>query len=680
MQSISLARFMQNEPHSELETCLVCALSVTTAVQTMHQQYTVHGSLNPTTICFSPQGNIQPLTPKQNQRQQLLYMAPEQTGRLNHPFDQRTDLYALGLIFYELFTAQHPFPLSDPIQLIHAHLAMSPPPPRQIRPDLPAPVADILLKLLAKEPEERYQSAAGLAADLSHCLAAWQTRRQIAPFPLAASDMSARLLLPTKRYGHTAVWAQLRTAVLDSPTPQMLCLWGEAGLGKSRLLSDLHTAVSQTDTTWLMHQAQPADTTSPYTAVTALLQAFVRQLLTRDPAQIAYWQTRLTHTLIGNSTQLLRHIPELNLLLDLSPDQHIETSDPQLLLRMACQNMLALLAETEPRLVLVVDDAHYADRASRELLQNVVGQRRGSVVLLLAAQPVPNWLDAHPAMQQISLSPLTLSETTAFVADALHITAVEATPLAELLQRKTNGNPLFLRELMHALHDDHGLLTFEPAARRWQWDLAQIEAAPLADNVVALVQKRLELLPTAVQQTLKVAALLGNWFELDLLTQACQQTWGETAQAVWQARTLGLLQPHGSTAVEPFAAAQRCPRQRLQTNDHRLLGLARFERGAATTRADATATDRATVSVCPRAGAPSGHAAFAHQRHGRARVANWLAAVARHVARPTRSQLVCVGAPSRPARSPATHEPDRTHGRGRSSCPSRPSRARFGGL
>lgn len=566
----TLAHLLPHLREAPTAVSLPLALHLAQAIQNYHQQYPLHGDLHPHDIHIQRQPNPTSDPPQFTLRppdptaqidiiSQLPYLAPEQTGLLNRPLDQRTDLYTLGLLLYQLFTGQHPFPLDAPLSLMHAQLATPPLPPHQLRPTLPLPLSALVLKLLAKEPAERYQTASGVVADLAHCWAEWQNEENIAPFALAQNDISARLLLPSQRYGQEGVSAELQE-VMGREGGQLVCLWGEAGLGKSTLLAALPTLVQEREQErlWLMHQLPHTAVNNPYTAVTALLQSFVRHLLTRPPAEIAHWQTQLTSVLIGNLAQLQQHIPELSQLLALPAEQHIEATDPQLLLRMACRNMLTLLAKQAEPVGLILDDAHHADHASLQLLADLLPAPNSSLLILLAARPtdsLADWLankqrEIPTAVVELTLTPFSLTHSTQFVADTLSTTPPSVAPLALRLHQKTNGNPFFLRQLLQSLADLR-LLFFDPQTRRWQWDLAQIETAPLADNVITLVQSRLELLPPEMQEMLKVAALLGQRFELDLLTQACAQSWGTTAQRVWQARTVGLLQPLPPTAVSP---------------------------------------------------------------------------------------------------------------------------------
>lgn len=555
-----LAHDDSKAPVFEIETFLAIAVLCATAVQEFHQQQMVHGAMNPAAILLSAYPTETPpsirahiqdpdQTPKSGRNKELAYLAPEQTGRMNQPVDHRADLYALGGIFYQLITRQLPFVVSNQLQLVHAHIATKPVPPVRIHPHLPLPLSDIILKLLSKDPRDRYQSANGLLADLQQCLTAWQTSAQIEPFPLGQHDISERLLLPEKGYGRQQELERLVNA-LDAANQgysQLLLLSGHSGVGKSTLVGELLEPIIIRGGLLLAHTAETGQQNIPYTTVSGILRDFVYQLLVREPAEIVEWRERLVVALAGYTTRLIQQIPDLGLLLESTPNVHAETNNPQLLLNLALQNFLKIITEVGQPLLIIIDDAHKADTDSLQLLHNLAINSQSHVLVIWVYrdnETIPSYLQNVIAIlstqYQLQLPPLDLAATSCFLAETLHATTEQVHELAQLLHTKTGGNPFFLRQLIRLLHEQ-ALIYFDHQRHVWCWHLAQILAMPIADNVVTLLQDRLQLLPEQVQKLLKVAAFMGNRFQMEQLAVILQQTPDATSQAIQSILGLGAL-------------------------------------------------------------------------------------------------------------------------------------------
>lgn len=545
---------------------LALAIQLAAAAHAIHQQRGIHGAINPATILIEPPpaGAVGPprarllapdLAAKAGPREpgaRMAYISPEQTGRLGWGVDHRTDFYSLGLVFYRILTGQLPFAATDLPALVHAHIAAIPTPPAHMRPDLPPPLSDIVVKLLAKDPRDRYQSAGGLAGDLEICLARWQVTGRIDPFPLGQTDISDRLLLPQRLYGRARDVERLLHAfdLACGGSAQLLLLSGASGIGKTSLVGALAGPAMARGATVIASRAEEGHgQRGPYGAVISALEDFVHQVLARDAGQLSPWRSRLGLALAGTTAPLIQRIPDLAQIIDAPPDAAAEASDPKALLALALQRFVRAIAEPGHPLVIFLDDAHWADAESWQLLQHAADDRERCLLVLcayrddaIADDRLRDLLASVPGDQRLALAPLGLADTGHFLADALHTAPEQVRELAALMHAKTHGNAFFLRELLRSLYD-RGLVAFDAARRAWQWDLAQIRATPSTDNVVEFVRGRLQQLPVQAQQTLNIAAMMGGRFTIGQLAAASQQTPEATAHAVQLALELDVVAP-----------------------------------------------------------------------------------------------------------------------------------------
>jgi PAS domain S-box-containing protein len=566
--------------YNNIDTFLVLAIHLATALQEIHQQQISHGAINPATILLEteptetiPYIRVHILesgaAAERGLDTQLPYLAPEQTGRMNRSIDHRTDLYALGVIYYQMLTGRLPFVAQDPLSLVHAHIATKPTPPVQLYLHLPSPLSEMVLKLLAKDPQDRYQSAQSLLADLQKCQAAWQTSGQVEPFPLGQTDISERLLLPEKPMGRRHELDQLVDALADvhQGNTRFFLLTGDSGIGKTALVGELLPSVIARGGVMLTHRADSQEQNIPFAAAIGLLQDFVQQLLAGEPLQVAQWRERLAAALVGHTTQLIRYIPELGLLLGAPSDSHAETSDPTLLLNLALQNFLTAITGGVRPLLLFVDDAQRADTDSLRLLQHLSNNRLPVMVIWacrhdeLMSDYLQTTIATVPGTDQLHLTPLDFAATSHFLAETLHTTVEQVHDLAYLIHTKTGGNPFFLRQLVYSLHEQ-ALIFFDFQERVWRWHLAQIQATPIADNVVDVVQDRLNSLPESTQKLLKVAAYMGGRFEPERLATVLQETSVAIEHYLRHALNLGIIMPLFSSfqvnpPTEPRAEAMQ---------------------------------------------------------------------------------------------------------------------------
>ena len=469
----------------------------------------------------------QPLARPEDVAGTLAYMAPEQTGRMNRSIDVRSDLYALGVTFYQMLTGELPFTATDPMELFHCHLARQATPPAERLPGLPAALSAIVMKLLAKAAEERYQSAAGLEADLRHCLLQWQAQERIDAFALGAHDASAQLLIPEKLYGRDTQTATLMGAferVATGGAPELVLVSGYAGIGKSSLVGELHKVLVPRRALFATGKFDQYQRDIPYATLTQAFRALVQQLLGQSEAQVAQWREQLQAALGVNGQLVVRLLPELELLIGPQPPvQELPQQDAHHRFQTVVLRFLSVFAQPHHPLVLFLDDLQWLDTATLELLEQLVTQPQLRYLLLIGAYRDNEVDELHPLMRtleamrrarqvprhDIVLAPLALDDVAQLLADTLHSARRPVQPLAALVHAKTDGNPFFTIQFIAALADE-GLLAFDQEGARWRWDIARIQAKGYTDNVVDLMLGKLHRLAGATQAMLTLLACLGS--------------------------------------------------------------------------------------------------------------------------------------------------------------------------
>jgi PAS domain S-box-containing protein len=456
----------------------------------------------------------------------LPYMAPEQTGRMNRSVDSRSDLYSLGVTFYQMLTGALPFAASDPIEWVHCHVARSPLPPHQRVENVPSPVSAIVMKLLAKVPEERYQTASGLESDLHRCRVEWDAHGQITEFALGQNDVPDRLLIPEKIYGREREVQVLLDAfgrVLSEGRPELVLVSGYSGIGKTAVVNEVHKSLFPSRGLFASGKFDQHKRDIPYAALAQAFRGLTRVLLGKSEEELSRWRTTLQRAVDSEGQLIVGLVPELKTIIgEQSPVPQLSQQEATRRFHLVIGRFIAVFAKPEHPLVLFLDDLQWLDSPTLDVLEYLLTQAGISHLLLIGAyrsnevdpdHPLCHKLtamrDAGASLENIALAPLTGEDLKQLTADALRCEKSQVPALAELVHEKTAGNPFFAIQFLYALFDED-LLTFNRLEARWSWDLDRIQAKGYTDNVVDLMVRLLTRLDPETQDALKHLACLGN--------------------------------------------------------------------------------------------------------------------------------------------------------------------------
>jgi len=460
----------------------------------------------------------------------LAYLSPEQTGRINRPVDYRSDLYSLGITFYEMLTGRVPFLSTDPMEVIHFHIARSPTPPERVNPQIPTILSRIVLKMTAKIPEERYQNAFGLKADLERCRDDWQRNRTMVPFELGQKDQSLRFSLPLEIFGRERETAFLVQAFERAARGgvEVLFLSGEGGIGKSALVGEIQRPVIEKKGYFIAGKCDPLGKGVPYSGIIQALSDWLHQVAGESEERIKAWREKLLWAVEGNGRILLDLIPEMEWLI--GPQGEVPVLGPEEArnrFHRVFRNLFQVLAQGEHPLVLFLDDLHWLDTSSLELLKVLLDDpelryllfvgtyREGEETYLQLLKPFLESLkQKRVPLSLITLGPLDEDAITHLLASTLRRPPADLLPLTKIIRTKTQGNPFFLREFLKTLYGE-GHIFFDPL-KGWTFDPEKIQNVTMTDNVVQFMVRRLQDLPPEAEELLRIGACLGTDFPFSL--------------------------------------------------------------------------------------------------------------------------------------------------------------------
>jgi PAS domain S-box-containing protein len=487
----------------------------------------------------------------------LAYMPPEQTGRVNRSIDARSDLYALGVTLYQMATGALPFAVVDPLELVHCHIARQAMPPFERNPAVPAAISAIIMKLLAKAPEDRYQSGAGLEADLRRFLATHQSGVNVEPFTLGAHDIPDVLRIPEKLYGREQSIQELMAAFERTATgagSELVLISGYSGIGKSAVVRELQKALSSTKAFFAAGKCDQLKRDVPYAALAQALQTLAQSILRTTETDLARWRDAIKRAVEPNGQLVASLVPDFELIIGKQPQvPDLPPQDSRNRFHMVFRSFLQVFATPAQPLVLFLDDLQWSDSATLALVEELVGEREMHQLLLIGAYRDNETGPSHPLVltldalrragkrvTEINLAPLQLGDLCRLVASALHSDEHTVGPLARLVAERTGGNPFFAIQFLTELSVE-SLLAFDPAIPAWTWDLARIADKSYTDNIVQLMVGKLKRLPPAVQQCLTDLACLGHAADLATLATLRERSTEEIHGTFQDAVNAGLI-------------------------------------------------------------------------------------------------------------------------------------------
>ncbi|MBF2067669.1 MAG: AAA family ATPase [Calothrix sp. C42_A2020_038] len=562
------------------------AIQLTEILDVLIRARVIHKDIKPANILIHPESqqvklidfSIASLLPKETQEIQnpnllegtLAYLAPEQTGRMNRGIDYRSDFYSLGVTFYELLTGQLPFQVDDPLELVHCHIAKYPTSVHSLNPKISPVLSRIIEKLMAKNAEDRYQSALGLKYDLERCWQQLQNKGQIQEFVIAQQDITDRFVISEKLYGREeevkillnaferVAGNSLETDTLRRPAAELMLVAGFSGIGKTAVVSEVHKPIVRQRGYFIKGKFDQYQRNIPLSAFVQAFRDLMGQLLSETDIKLQQWKTRILDTLGENAQVIIEVIPELEQIIGKQPAvTEISGSAAQNRFSLLFQKFIKLFATIDHPLVIFIDDLQWADTASLKLMQLLLSEAEIEYLLLIGAYRDNEVWTAHPLMltldelqkhnaivNTINLTPLKEIHINQLIADTLSCSAEIALPLTQLVYQKTKGNPFFSNQLLKALYDDK-LITFNYQKDIWGWqcDITKVKAKILTDDVVEFMALQLQKLPQTTQNVLKLAACIGNQFDLKTLAIVCEQSEIETAAYLWKALQEGLILP-----------------------------------------------------------------------------------------------------------------------------------------
>lgn len=573
----ALSKLMLDHAFS-VDDFLALAIKISRALLAIHSACIIHKDINPSNIVFNAdsgqlklidfgisselsheaanQGSLKTMEGT------LAYASPEQTGRMNRNLDYRTDFYSLGVTLYEIICQRLPFIATDVLELVHSHIAKNPIPPCRVRPEIPQPLSEIIMKLLRKNADERYQSASGLLHDLEECSRQWNAYGLINPLPLARHDLADRLNVGQKLYGREAEIASLLAAYgrVAKGEKEVFLISGAAGLGKTSLVKEASKNLLFSGACFVSGKFDQLNDGVPYKALIDAFQEAIKQILCEDEQKLLAWKELLQRALGPNGALLLAVIPELEQIVGAQPAApDLPPLEAENRFRLAFQNFIGAFCRPQQPLVIFLDDLQWSCRASYDLLRHIMTDPSLKHLLLVSAFRDADVDAIHPltacleywrkegvAVSHITLEILRVDHISHLLADSLAVGQEEVAPLAELLCQKTGGNPFFIGMFLHSLYRDK-LLWIDKAEGRWQWDLHKICALSITENVIALLSDKICRLAPETQQALRLAATLGSRFDLHLLSMLLEKTLSDTVFCLQEAIDEGLIVPFGDT-------------------------------------------------------------------------------------------------------------------------------------
>ncbi|MBE9205250.1 AAA family ATPase [Nostoc sp. LEGE 06077] len=560
------------ESLQSLQEFLEIAIALCNVLEILYRDRIIHKDIKPSNILINPATkqiklidfSIASLLPRETQalvnpqvlEGTLAYISPEQTGRMNRGIDYRTDFYSLGVTFYELLTGGLPFPANDPMEVVHSHIAKLPEKLSSRKTKIPQVLCDIVMKLMAKNAEDRYQSALGLKFDLETCWDQLRETGNINSFAIAQRDVCDRFIIPDKLYGREAEVEKLLQAFerVSLGATEMMLVAGFSGIGKTAVVNEVHKPIVKQHGYFIKGKFDQFNRNIPFSAFVQAFRDLIGQLFTESDTQIQQWKSQILDA-VGDSGQVIIDvIPELERIIGEQPAvPELSGTAAENRFYLTFQKFTQVFTSKSHPLVVFLDDLQWADSASLKLMQLLMADT--AHLLLIGAYRDHEVTPIHPLMltlgeiaktpakiNHIHLAPLSQGQVNLLVAETLKCPENLAWNLSQLVSQKTQGNPFFATQFLKVLHQDK-LIQFNFDLGCWECDITQIIQQAVTDDVVNFMAFQLQRLPLATQNVLQLAAYIGNQFDLATLATVAETSEIETAADLWKALQEGLILP-----------------------------------------------------------------------------------------------------------------------------------------
>lgn len=490
----------------------------------------------------------------------LSYMSPEQTGRMNRSVDYRTDMYSLGVTFYEMLTGEVPFKSKDPMELIHSHIARQPAAPAALDSSIPPVLSTIILKLLSKNPEERYQNCLGLAADINECLNRLTQNGIIEEFTVATKDVSIRFNIPQSIVGREKEINALMESFdrVINGANEMILVQGQPGIGKSAVINEIQKPIVAKNGYFIFGKYDQFRKDVPYSAIIQSFQGLMRQIISESEERIQTWKGKILSVLGPNGKVIIDIIPELELIIGRQPE--VSSLGPEASLNrfmLVFKNFVNVFTADGHPLAIFLDDLQWADLASLKLLENIITDNEIKYLFLVGAYRDNELTPVHPLAQalevirkkggnlsSLTVGPLDIADINLIVMNVLLCKAEKSIPLAELINKKTGGNPFFVIQFLKNLYDNR-IIELDPQSG-WNWDMKRIKNMQVTDNVVDFLSKKITDLPEKTQHILQICACIGNRFDLETLSVVSGKSIDDTLADITSTVQEDMVSLHGN--------------------------------------------------------------------------------------------------------------------------------------
>ncbi|MEN8244781.1 MAG: serine/threonine-protein kinase PknK, partial [Thermodesulfobacteriota bacterium] len=562
----------------EVVEALQIALSLIKTIGALHQHNIIHKDIQPENIFVDKDYqstwvvdfSVASFLPKEvpNIRHvgaiegNLAYISPEQTGRMNRPVDYRTDFYSLGMTMYEMLTGSVPFNVEDPLQMVHSHLAKQPLPPHQIDSKVPNVVSEIVLKLLSKNAEERYQSTVGIRLDLEICIRQLIDTGFVERFTIGENDRAEKFQISQKLYGReTELEILLRCfSGASQGAFEFLTISGYSGIGKTSLVRELYKPVTRERGYFITGKFDKFHKNTPYSALVSAFEELIGQILTESDHRLEQWRERVREALGTNSQVITEVIPHVEKLIGPQPTaKPLGGEETQRRFNRNFLNFLGAFCSPDHPLVIFLDDLQWIDPATLELIDLMLRSEELHHLLLIGAYRDNEVTPAHPLMisltsfqeknyacHNISLAPLERESVSIMIADSMQSTAIKIQPLASIVFSKTHGNPFFVNQFLNMLYQEK-IIRLGRDGRGWEWVASEIKTLDITDNVIDLLIYRLKRLPSETQHAIRMAACIGFQFDMKTLSLITSRFPGQTLERLKPAIQEEMIVPAPAT-------------------------------------------------------------------------------------------------------------------------------------